>query len=210
MNEFYEEVKQKKSLVSSARHKVSGARSRKCTLPSDHLTAAQKRGLNGPVHTYAINRPMTWAQFKEMPADLQQAHLDYVQNRFSVGLGTIARPVWGVSDSCAYSYAAKQGLSYQNFRGSHNAEGFAGLKSWSGLYGETEAPAEEPEAAEVPAEEELAEEPAEEPAESVLARMLCSGTVLRLSGTPEELTRAIVEALAGRDAELEISFCFKN
>ena len=206
MNEFYEDVKQKKSLVSSARHKVSGARSRRCTLPSDHLTAAQKRGLNGPVHTYAVNRPTTWAQFKEMPADLQQAHLDYIQNRFSVGLGTVARLVWGVSDSCAYNYAAKQGLSYQNFRGSHNAEGFAGLKSWSGLYGETEAPAGEPEEAEVPA----AEEPAEAAAESVLARMLCSGTVLRLSGTPEELTRAIAEALAGRDAELEISFCFKN
>lgn len=202
MNEFYEDVKQKKSLVSSARHKVSGARSRRCTLPSDHLTAAQKRGLNGPVHTYAVNRPTTWAQFKEMPADLQQAHLDYVQNRFLVGLGTIARLVWGVSDSCAYSYAAKQGLSYQNFRGSHNAEGFAGPKSWSGLYDETEVPADEPEEAEAPA--------AEEPAESVLARMLCSGTVLRLSGTPEELTRAIAEALAGRDAELEISFCFKN
>lgn len=145
MNEFYEDVKQKKSLVSSARHKVGGSRSRKCTLPSDHLTAAQKRGLNGPVHTYAVNRPTTWAQFKEMPADIQQAHLDYIQNRFSVGLGTVARLVWGVSDSCAYNYAAKQGLSYQNFRGSHNAEGFAGLKSWSGLYGETEAPAGEPE-----------------------------------------------------------------
>lgn len=206
MNEFYEEVKQKKSLVSSARHKVGGSRSRKCTLPSDHLTAAQKRGLNGPVHTYAINSPMTWAQFKEMPADLQQAHLDYIQNRFSVGLGTVARLVWGVSDSCAYNYAAKQGLSYQNFRGSHNAEGFAGLKSWSGLYGETEAPAGEPEEAEAPA----AEEPMEAAEEPVLARMLCSGTVLRLSGTPEELTRAIAEALAGRDAELEISFCFKN
>ena len=207
MNEFYEEVKQKKSLVSSARHKVSGARSRKCTLPSDHLTAAQKRGLNGPVHTYAVNRPTTWAQFKEMPADLQQAHLDYVQGRFSVGLATVARLVWGVSDSCAYSYAAKRGLSYQSFRGSHNAEGFAGLKSWSGLYGEAEAPEEEPEETdEIPA----AEEPTEAAAESVLARMLCSGTVLRLSGTPEELTRAIAEALAGRDAELEISFCFRN
>lgn len=206
MNEFYEEVKQKKSLVSNARHKVSGARSRKCTLPSDHLTAAQKRCLNGPVHTYAINRPTTWAQFKEMPADLQQAHLDYVQNRFSVGLGTIARLVWGVSDSCAYSYAAKQGLSYQNFRGCHNAEGFAGLKSWSGLYDELEEAAGEPEEAEAPA----AEEPTEAAAEPVLARMLCSGTVLRMSGTPEELTRAIAEALAGRDAELEVSFCFKN
>ena len=206
MNEFYEEVKQKKSLAASARHKVSGARSRKCTLPSDHLTAAQKRGLNGPVHTYAVNRPTTWAQFKEMPADLQQAHLDYVQNRFSVGLGTIARLVWGVSDSCAYSYAAKQGLSYQNFRGCHNAEGFAGLKSWSGLYDELEEAAGEPEEAEAPA----AEEPTEAAAEPVLARMLCSGTVLRMSGTPEELTRAIAEALAGRDAELEVSFCFKN
>ena len=206
MNEFYEEVKQKKSLAASARHKVSGARSRKCTLPSDHLTAAQKRGLNGPVHTYAVNRPTTWAQFKEMPADLQQAHLDYIQNRFSVGLGTVARLVWGVSDSCAYSYAAKQGLSYQNFRGCHNAEGFAGLKSWSGLYDELEEAAGEPEEAEAPA----AEEPTEAAAEPVLARMLCSGTVLRMSGTPEELTRAIAEALAGRDAELEVSFCFKN
>ena len=207
--EFYDDVKQRKDIAQSARHRVCGSRSTKCTLPSDNLTAAQKRDLNGPVNTYAISRPMTWGQFKAMPADLQQAHLDYIQNRFQTGLRTVSRIVFGISPTALPQYAKHHSLNYQTFRGPVENEGE--LKNWvrsarePELYTTTkpETPTEgEPETPE------NAPEP-ETPKAPTLISMLCSGTVLKLSGTPEDLTRAITEALAGRSAELEVSICFR-
>ena len=69
MNDFDYEVKQKKDIARSAAHRVCGSKSTKCDLPSDHLTAAQKRALSGPVESYNLSGPMSWAEFKRMPED---------------------------------------------------------------------------------------------------------------------------------------------
>lgn len=38
------DVKERKALTYGSHHRVNGSRSKRCTLPSDHLTAAQKKG----------------------------------------------------------------------------------------------------------------------------------------------------------------------
>lgn len=48
MNLFEQEVREKSVTARSAGRRKRGAGSR-CTLPSDYLTAAQLRALNGPV-----------------------------------------------------------------------------------------------------------------------------------------------------------------
>jgi hypothetical protein len=63
-------------------------------LPSDNLTAAEKRKLNGPVETFAINKPISWESFKAMPHDIAQAWLDYVQDRFNISPNAIATGLW--------------------------------------------------------------------------------------------------------------------
>ena len=58
MNDFDFENMQKKRIAQGARHRVCGSKSRKCSLPSDLLTAAQKRKLNGPVERYDMGKPI--------------------------------------------------------------------------------------------------------------------------------------------------------
>ena len=94
MKEFYDTVRERKALVPSAAHRVCGSKSKKCSLPSDSLTDAQKRKLSGPVRTYSPTKPCTWDEFKCMPKDIAQEWLDNVQNEFQVGLATISSAVW--------------------------------------------------------------------------------------------------------------------
>ena len=75
MTDFDYEVKQKKSLVPSARRRKGGSKSTKCSLPSDNLTEAEKRKLNGPVCTVKMGQPMTWAELKGLPDTLRRPYL---------------------------------------------------------------------------------------------------------------------------------------
>lgn len=99
MNEFDFDVMQKKRLSASARHKVNGSKSRKCGLPSDHMTPAQIKKLNGPCESYDLGKPMTWDDFKAMPIDLRQQYLDGLHSRFRVGAQTISVDLFGLSTS---------------------------------------------------------------------------------------------------------------
>lgn len=76
MNDFDYEVMQKKRIAHSAAHMKRGSKSKKCTLPSDHLTPAQWKRRNGPVSTYKLDAPMSWEQFREMPFDLRKKYLN--------------------------------------------------------------------------------------------------------------------------------------
>lgn len=84
MNDFDFENLQKKRLARNAKYKKNGSKSRKCTMPSDHLTPAQKRALNGEVQTYSLGRPMRWSEFKTMPDNLKKEYIVSLQQRFGV------------------------------------------------------------------------------------------------------------------------------
>ena len=80
MHDFDYDAMQKKRIARSAAHMK---RKRKgCSLPSDYLTAAQKRRLNGPVSTYKLDEPMSWESFKAMPEDLQKKYILGLQENY--------------------------------------------------------------------------------------------------------------------------------
>ena len=78
MNDFDYDALQKKRIAAGARHMKRGSRSKRCSLPSDHLTPAQLKRRNGPVSTYKLDEPMRWDDFKAMPMDLQKQYLTYL------------------------------------------------------------------------------------------------------------------------------------
>ena len=80
MHDFDYDAMQKKRIARGASHMKRG--SKKCTLPSDYLTAAQKRRLNGPVSTYKLDEPMSWESFKAMPEDLQKKYILNLQETY--------------------------------------------------------------------------------------------------------------------------------
>lgn len=55
--------------------KKTGSKTKYCGLPSDHLTEAEKRKLNGPCLTYDLSIPHTYAELKLWPEDLQRQYL---------------------------------------------------------------------------------------------------------------------------------------
>ena len=88
MNDFDYDALQKKRVACGAKHRVRAKRG--CRLPSDSLTAAQKRRLNGEVKTYNMNAPMAWAEFKEMPDDLKVTYLNHLADGYQANQKMIA------------------------------------------------------------------------------------------------------------------------
>lgn len=75
---FNQDVLERSKMKTGARHKKNGCKSKKCTLPSDHLTPSQKKKLNGEVMTIKMNEPYrNWKQFKKLNMSLQA---EYIRN----------------------------------------------------------------------------------------------------------------------------------
>lgn len=65
---FEQTSRERKRTARGAYAKKGGSRSKRCSLPSDYLTAKQRKELNGPVETYdlIVNEPITaekWNRF---------------------------------------------------------------------------------------------------------------------------------------------------
>lgn len=90
MHDFDFDVMQKKQIARSARHRVCGSKSKKCGLPSDHITEAQWKKRNGSVVTMNLNVPMNWQEFKKLPNDLQKEYVMNVIKKFSCKINNFA------------------------------------------------------------------------------------------------------------------------
>ena len=84
-------------------------------LPSDHLTKKERNAMNGECKTYNISKRMTWEEFKAMPHELQQEHIDFLQNNFQCGPTSISSRVFGVRNKAMDDYCAKHGLRIKTF-----------------------------------------------------------------------------------------------
>jgi hypothetical protein len=216
MTDFEYDGLQKKRIASGASHQKKGSKSRKCSLPHDNLTPAQRRKLDGPVHTYAINRPMCWEAFKALPKDLQQSHLDYIQNRFNIGVNTVSELVFGKSHTALWLHCSKTGLAFQTYRGvKMNPDEKEKLTHW--LNQDEAVPAEETVApvecvGVEPAEEERTEEAVStkwKAGLSELPRLMCGGEI-RMQGLASELLPALVSLVGGNDAYMSVHFRFTS
>ena len=77
------DIKDRKRTASGARAKKGGSRSRRCPLPSDSLTKAQRQKLNGSVESISLNRPMAWNRLRELTPSLQFLYLDHLVNEYN-------------------------------------------------------------------------------------------------------------------------------
>ena len=107
MHDFDYDAMQKKRIAHGAAHMKHNRKG--CSLPSDNLTAAQKRRLNGPVNTYKLDEPMTWESFKAMPEDLQKQYILNLQNIYQANDKMISK-MFGKSDVTVGEYRKKLGI----------------------------------------------------------------------------------------------------
>lgn len=127
---FNQTSKERKALVPSTMKRTNGSKSHRCTLPSDLLTPAQQRKLNGPVHKYSLSEPMSWEYFKAMPRDLQAEYLSDLCERFGVGSSTISRLLFGLSHSGLSAHCISSGIKYPTTRGRISRKTLEVFRAW--------------------------------------------------------------------------------
>lgn len=213
MNDFDYDVLQKKRLARNALAKKNGSRSKKCTLPSDYLTAKQWKERNGEVVTVKMNRPLDWKSFKKLSHSLQVEYLNKQIKEYGCNAQDMAK-MFDVNSSTFFSYYYRNGLKANFARGSKGMSKEQ-RKMWElFLAGEagTQAPAvEEPAAAEEPVElvtESLVvDEPAaEEPAKIVDGVKGLSQFSLRYSGKVNimDVLNSVIAIAGGHDINGDI------
>lgn len=107
MNDFDYDALQKKRLARSGRCRKRSTR--KCTLPSDYLTPSERKRRNGEMKTYNLSKPMTYAEFLEMPDDLQAQYLRSLRWRFGASDKRIAE-MMGVSHPVIKKHRDRLGI----------------------------------------------------------------------------------------------------
>ena len=160
MNDFDFDVMQKKRTANGARHKRNGSKSKMCSLPSDNLTLAQQKKLNGECKSWNLNEPMDWETFKAMPHDLQVQYVKGLHSRFSVGYNQLGRDLFRMSTNAVRNYFRQNGVTCNIVAGRISRAEQDVWEAWVKRE-VVEEPEESEEAAEV-------EEPEEGPEETVV------------------------------------------
>ena len=75
---FDTDVRLKKSIASGVKHRKSGSKSKKCTLPSDNLTIKEKNALNGETHTLNLDHVYTIEDLAVFSKQTQRDYLIYL------------------------------------------------------------------------------------------------------------------------------------
>lgn len=87
---FYQDVRERKSIGHGEFHRKKGSKSRKCSLPSDHLTERGWRKMNGDVITYNLQQPMDWESFKQLRPELKREYIMNLDARFGITKSALA------------------------------------------------------------------------------------------------------------------------
>lgn len=106
MNDFDFDAMQKKRIARGAYNRVTHSG---CSLPSDNLTEAQKRKLNGPVTTFNLNKPMSWRAFLHMDHAHQELYIKHLI-RFYHANGAMLAQMFDRNQNTISGYLTKNGL----------------------------------------------------------------------------------------------------
>ena len=79
-------------------------------LPSDNLTAKEKRALNSEVTNYNMNAPVAWAEFKKWPQDLACEYIRRLEEAYHVRTDDIAK-MMGIGTWTLQQHRHKLGCS---------------------------------------------------------------------------------------------------
>jgi DNA uptake protein ComE-like DNA-binding protein len=199
---FVEDLRYKKGLARSSRYRICGSKSKHCSLPSDSLTAAQRRKLNGEVMEYKIGQRITWEEFKTYPPEMQKKYLQYFADNHGASTGMICA-LFNRSQPVVSSYFKDRGLGGILNR-QPKKEAMERFNDW--LSGTDEQPvvAEVPP---VPIEvKPVVVEKVVKPEQPYFVHTLLSGN-MELSGTATEIFQTLFGIF--RDAQLSLSVNFQ-
>lgn len=121
---FEQTERERKRLSRGAYNKKNGSKSKMCRLPSDTMTRAEKKAMNGEVISYDLSKPMNWNQFKSMPKDIQGEYLRKLTDGIGAGRNDVAE-MFGVGAQKLSDYLLTNHKGECFFRGKRrNHEAF--------------------------------------------------------------------------------------
>lgn len=106
-----QDAREKKTAGRGIYHKHSGSKSKYVGLPSDHLTAAEKKRRNGPMLVYRLDKRLSYAEFKALPNDLASEYLTRLHSTYNVGLEDMAESM-GATKPAIIAYLRKHNISH--------------------------------------------------------------------------------------------------
>lgn len=115
MHDFDYDVMQKKRIARNAKYQKNGSKSKKCTLPSDYLTAKERKALNGECKTYKMGEPMTYKEFKSMPYENQRLYITGLKQKFNVSISDLAT-LFNCSYKAIYQYLNRYDICTELFK----------------------------------------------------------------------------------------------
>ena len=104
MKDFDYEVKERKKIANQAKYRKNGRKSKKCSLPSDSLTPAQIKKMNGECKVYKIGQPISFNEFKSYPVEMQIKYLEWMRDNLGANRQMIVETL-GISNGYIYTYA---------------------------------------------------------------------------------------------------------
>ena len=111
---FQQDIKERKQQVNGARHRKRGSKSKKCSLPSDTLTAKEIKERCGAIITMNPQKRYSLNEFHQFPDDIKGIYIKAIQKRFHVGSSDIAE-MFGMKSDAFRNYALMHNIIVENF-----------------------------------------------------------------------------------------------
>lgn len=107
---YQKDIQEKKSIGKGIYHK-KGSKSKKCNFPSDYMTKKEKEKMNSALYTWDLNKFYTYAEFKDMPEDIQLEYLNKLIDTYGITSSNIAKELFNMSVNGFWQYCKKHGYS---------------------------------------------------------------------------------------------------
>lgn len=104
--DLFDDLKVKNAVAQSARSRPSGKS--RYMMPSDYLSATEKKKLNGEITVYTMKEPISWVRFKSYPKDIQKEYIQWFVDEFNLSRGPFCKML-GITVPGGYPYMKQQG-----------------------------------------------------------------------------------------------------
>lgn len=119
---FNETVNERSKMKRGAAHRKNGSKSKKCTLPSDHLTAKEKKKLNGECRMIKMNRPYKdWKQFKKLSESVKYSYISGLIEDYGARACDICE-MFGISYQTLYDEFKRWSIPMKPFKKKRNMD----------------------------------------------------------------------------------------
>lgn len=198
MYEFEQEVQEKKKLAQNNRHRTGQGNRHGGAFKRRELTDKEIEERHGKVMEYKIGQPISWAEFRSYPREMQQEWVNAFAKRFGCGGKGIAIAT-GTSQAAVSNYLEFANLTLPDGIGRYTDKKGEAIRAW------VELPEPAPVEVVEPKPKRAEPEPPKKPELPYFVNTIQSGT-MGLEGNATEIFHTLFGIF--RDAQLKLDIYF--